>query len=192
MFCVAWAQEQPLHPYQPPMCNGPWCVHSDLCSKMPNPPISSSLPCISFTLHCSSSRGSVSVLCMGQQSQGLPNSPRKCQYKPFTARTASRSRIAFHWYVFHWSAFHWYIFHLRILLQFRISPPYFICSAGLSPIKASHFEHSTNNQFLELHCTGNLFIKLIRGQNLESVKLETAMMPFTKPFTPSLPLSCKE
>ena len=74
------------------------------------------------------------------------------------------------------------VFHLCILFAVQAA----------APIKASHFEHSTNNQFLELHCAGNLFIKLIRGQNLESVKLETAMMPFTKPFTPSLPLSCKE
>ena len=111
-----WGTPPPPLPATPtshlPMCNGPWCVHSDLCSKMPNPPISSSLLCILFTPHCSS-RGSVSVHCT---LQGLPNSPRKCQYKPFTACTASPSRIAFHWY----------LFHLRISLQFCISAPYFI------------------------------------------------------------------
>ena len=156
MFCVAWAQEQPgrnssfvrntpstptSHPYHLPMCNGPWCVHSDLCSKMPNPPISSSLLCISFTLHCSSSTGSVSVHCTGQQSpaKGCPIHPGSVNINH--SLHAQPLDHALHFTdtyftsVFHCSS----VFHLRILFQFRISPPYFICSAGCSSYQGFTF-----------------------------------------------------
>ena len=75
------------------------------------------------------------------------------------------------------------VFHCLPVFHLCIS--FTVCSRALR-IKDSHFELSTNNQFLELHCTVHrqALYKVDTGQNLESGKLEMAMIAFTKPFTP--------